>query len=502
MIQVNALKNQRKVHNFWNNIHFHPTDAIEDDWGQVILNKVAEDRVADTVRMHVMMEDIVSRREDGSFAYDFSLIDTRIDFLLSRGFTPTLCFFAIPPCIATDPEGWGASHATAPTRYKGKRICTSPPKDYADWQKNCKQVARHLIDRYGIDQVKKWELQCYNEPDGAGFFCTSAGEGADPAALDIRLQEYIKLYTAFAAGMDEADPTLRIGGPCLAGRLSFLEGFLSYLKESGTHADFISVHAYGTKPIHAQDGSAPISAKSVPKRINEYAALVRKYFPNEKDIIMDEWGMMSQGFRNRHDFPALTVRETSVFAAYMGKMITEMIHTVMPKKLIICLSGQHEMTEEFTGYRGFFTLNGIPKPIYHAFCLCRRMGEQTVEATSDNDDISVLSTNDNGKIAILLSYAQEHFKDDHPDLKDTLTIEGLQGSYNVTISKIDRDHACPYTTFIREQMPDIPTEEQRARLMELAQVQPETLLIKAEGSAKLTIECTTNALILIELKKA
>ena len=30
-----------QIHNFWNNIHFHPTDAIEDDWGRLILDQVS-----------------------------------------------------------------------------------------------------------------------------------------------------------------------------------------------------------------------------------------------------------------------------------------------------------------------------------------------------------------------------------------------------------------------------------------------------------------------------
>ena len=29
--------------NFWNNVHFHPTDAVEDLWGQEILNRWAAD---------------------------------------------------------------------------------------------------------------------------------------------------------------------------------------------------------------------------------------------------------------------------------------------------------------------------------------------------------------------------------------------------------------------------------------------------------------------------
>ena len=32
-VYVNAEKTVKQAENFWNHIHFHPTDAIEDDWG-------------------------------------------------------------------------------------------------------------------------------------------------------------------------------------------------------------------------------------------------------------------------------------------------------------------------------------------------------------------------------------------------------------------------------------------------------------------------------------
>ena len=53
----------KPARNFWNNIHFHPTDAIEDEWGQRILNKFAKDGAAKTVRMYAMIEDIVTENE-------------------------------------------------------------------------------------------------------------------------------------------------------------------------------------------------------------------------------------------------------------------------------------------------------------------------------------------------------------------------------------------------------------------------------------------------------
>ena len=46
MIQIAADRVIKKQHNFWNHVHFHPTDAIEDDWGRNILDQVAADGVA------------------------------------------------------------------------------------------------------------------------------------------------------------------------------------------------------------------------------------------------------------------------------------------------------------------------------------------------------------------------------------------------------------------------------------------------------------------------
>ena len=46
---------------------------------------------------------------------------------------------------------------------------------------------------------------------------------------------------------------------------------------------------------------------------------------------------------------------------------------------MLCLSGQHELTEEFTGFRGFFTLNYIAKPIYNAFALAAKLKENVLK---------------------------------------------------------------------------------------------------------------------------
>ena len=57
-IQIETKAIVKEQPNFWNAIHFHPTDAIEDEWGQRILNRVAADGAAHLVRMYAMLEDI------------------------------------------------------------------------------------------------------------------------------------------------------------------------------------------------------------------------------------------------------------------------------------------------------------------------------------------------------------------------------------------------------------------------------------------------------------
>ena len=82
-LRLDSEKPLFECKNFWNNIHFHPTDAIEDAWGQRILDQIAEDHVAKTVRMYTMFEDIVTQSDDGTLQYDFTLNDLRIDYLLN-----------------------------------------------------------------------------------------------------------------------------------------------------------------------------------------------------------------------------------------------------------------------------------------------------------------------------------------------------------------------------------------------------------------------------------
>ena len=159
----------RRVPNFYSHLHFHPTDAIEDEWGRANLKKFRDGGVARSIRMYAMLEDIVSVDGDGRFVYDFSLNDQRIEQLLSLGFDIVLCYNFIPPCIASDIDDF-TTNSHNKTRYKGKVINTSPPRDYSLWEEVCYQYTRHIVDRFGIDTVSRFYIKCFNEPDIPSFF--------------------------------------------------------------------------------------------------------------------------------------------------------------------------------------------------------------------------------------------------------------------------------------------------------------------------------------------
>ena len=85
MIKISE-KILKKQENFWNNALFHPTDAVEDSWGKRIIDRFAEDKSINTIRIYTMFEDIVYEDMEGNLCYDFRVNDLRLDYLVENGF--------------------------------------------------------------------------------------------------------------------------------------------------------------------------------------------------------------------------------------------------------------------------------------------------------------------------------------------------------------------------------------------------------------------------------
>ncbi len=487
MIKINDIIIKQQP-NFWNHCLFHPTDAIEDPWGKRILDKMAEDGAVKTIRIYTMFEDIVYLDERGEIQYDFRLSDLRLDYMLEKGYDILLAYAGIPDCIASSTANTTVMSKNK-TRYKGKLWNSAPPKDYADWEEICYQYTKHNAERYGIDMVSKWYCQCFNEADHTFFMSELSRE----EGKDIRVKAFCELYAAFVKGIHRVSEKIQVGGPNFA--FNSLDNFLDYVKNNNLRLDFISLHNYGTYPEALNAKTRMIAVSNNINKHRSYLDTIRKHGFGDTKIIIDEWGASSNGFCNCEDAPALIFRETEVFSAYYAKLIYEFINSEYDiEKMLICLSGQHEMVQDFTGFRNFFTLNFIRKPIYNAYVLASKLGENLVTAETDQEHVFVIPTkNSKGDYAILVSYSDEYFSEDLPETCQTVEFSEKISDKTVTVWCIDKENTNPYRLYQKMGASDL-TENDLKLLREEGNLKS---LPVQSGNEKLTLKMTANSVFLI-----
>jgi len=485
---------ERQQKNFWSNCLFHPTDAVEDSWGRRILDKMAEDKSIKTIRIYTMFEDIVYTDMDGNLCYDFRINDLRLDYLTQKGYDLLLAYGMMPECIATNKNAT-SSMSKNKTRYKGKLINTSTPTDYKLWEDICYEYTKHIIERYGEEKVASWHIHCFNEPDIQAFFLSDL----PCEAVDVRAREYCKLYESFEKGIRRASTKLHIGGPALAGiREGFLDVFLSYVKEKKLQFDYIAIHNYGGVGSSQLNEGSGFSVDYWLDIQKNYLDVIEKCGFKDKEIVVDEWGMAAQGFFNIEECPSFIARETEVYSSYYVKLIHEILKRKWNiSKLLICLSGQHEMTTDFSGFRNFFTLNFFAKPIYNAYVLASKLYEGLVSYEADENIFVVPTKNENGNYSVLLTYCGEKFSEDLPEKEETISFEESLVGKSVTVYCIDKNTTNPYRLYKKNGYSDNLTDEQIKILREEGKIKP-VVVFNAEEEIKLKL--TANCTYLIEVK--
>lgn len=486
----------KKQPNFWNGCVFHPTDAVEDPWGKRILDRMSKDKAIKTVRLYTMFEDIVYLGEKGEICYDFRLSDLRLDYMVEKGYDLMLAYAGIPDCIAESSD-FKISMSKNKTRYKNKMWNSSKPKDYAVWEEICYEYTKHIIERYGIERVSKWKCHCFNEADTSNFWLSNLPKELE-TTMEHRLPEYCKLYKAFVKGVTRASDKMTVGGPALAWRRQFLGGFLDFVKEENLRLDFISMHEYGTSPKSLNDKLMKVDVQNSIDKHEGLVEIIREHGFIDTPVIVDEWGLASSGFKNFEDCPDLLVREHEVFSCYFAKLIHRLVYsTYKIDGFYICLSGQHEMVKDFTGFRNFFTLNFIAKPIYNAFYLTAKLKENLLEGY-EKDNLFIMPTKDDNKnYALLLSYSNDNFEE-IKDRKETITFSEDLSDKKCTVWYIDKFTTNPYRVFEKMGSPEHLTKEQIEALKEEGNIKPIKEFVLKDDKLELTFTANSTYLVTIE----
>ena len=227
--------------------------------------------------------------------------------------------------------------------------------------------------------------------------------------------------------------------------------------------------------------------------------VMRKHGFEDVELILDEWGAASHGFYNIEECPQFAFRESEIYSAYFTKLIYRLIESGIPiSKLMICLSGQHEMVTDFSGFRNFFTLNFITKPIYNAHLMTSKLGELLVASETDGENVFAIPTKDeDGRYAVMLTYCSKHFEEDLPDRSETLTFEEEIAGRTVTVYCIDGEHTNPYRQWERAGKPEM-TEALLRELREEGLLKPQAVFFATGRSIPLTLTPNATYLVTVE----
>ena len=173
-------------------------------------------------RFHALFDrdmDVVERAKDGSLTFKWHQIDKIYDALLAMGIRPFVELNPMPDALASGTQQlfWYKANVT-------------PPQDYREWELLVHEFAKHLVRRYGLDEVRKWYFEVWNEPNLSGFWSGTK-------------DEYFKLYKASADGLKSVDGGLRIGGPA-SSKANWIQDMIDYCTDNSVPLDFISTHLY------------------------------------------------------------------------------------------------------------------------------------------------------------------------------------------------------------------------------------------------------------------
>ena len=373
---------------------------------EAALRLAHEDLGATTVRAHAIFHDdnaVASRDSDGTLRFDFARVDAIYDLLLRTGLRPVVELSFMPAALARDPG----------QTVFGYRGIISPPADWAEWRQLVAALARHLVDRYGIEEVAGWGFEVWNEPNLEVFWTGTR-------------EEYLRLYDEAARAVKSVDERLAIGGPSTAAS-EWVEYLAAHAAQAGVPLDFVSTHTYGNLPVDVRPALARHGSGGIP-------------------VWWTEWGVGHTHFGPVHDGPMGAPFVLSGFHGAQGR-VDAVAYWVISDHF----EELGRPPRLFHNGFGLLSVGNLRKPRYWAAHLAAHLGDEVIAATVDGDGAGTLvrawaARHTDGTVDVLVwnGTINTALLDGDPrlDREIELTVDGLGGTgYQARLSRIDHDHS-------------------------------------------------------------
>ena len=453
------------------------------------------------VRMHdTFNDDMFVYFGDGKYSWQY--VDDVYDRMVAGGVRPFVELSFFPSALAKD---------NGARRQMWYRNCVEPDRTkYQAWGRMVEEFCRHLVERYGIDEVKMWYFEVWNEPNlYNGFF---HGTKSD----------YFELYRVSAQAVKRVSTELKVGGPATSNFIAdsrhdgevqdndksvfypqetinnqewkgvWIEEFLDFCAGEKLPVDFISCHPYPTDyALDPVSGRGKDAIRYVHSLRDDIDWLVRmrdaSAFP-KAEIHLTEWSTSPSSRDPMHDrLPPCAYIVKAVFEN-VGKVESLMYWTFTD-----IFEEKGGGSEIFHGSFGLVNFQGIHKPAYHAFRMMNALGDEILY----NADPLVVTRRD-GKIAALAYAYPKEFESHVPASKDCrdymkaspteidLTLTGLKPNARFEIETLDEAHGNVYAAYAAAACPHSPGFGETAALKAAADATlRETVFADATGTLTL-----------------
>ena len=442
---------------------------------------------------------VVHKNDTGDIYYNWNIVDSVLDTLISGGFKPIISLTFMPKLLALD---------TCKMIPWNKGI-TSPPKNYTQWQELIYRTVKHLKQRYGSEEIQKWYFEVWNEPDlYKWFWRPHPNKKKYPKVGDF--DEYCKLYDYTVQGALSADSKIKIGGPGLAGHRLFLRKFLIHCNDGinyvtgakGTRIDFISRHHYGN-----------IENRILPKYIN-FVEEIRGIFGekfNDLQLLITETGpsASTEYWLNNRYSAAWLVKQLDAFFYVDDKNKGDYFPD------IVCFWTK-PVSYNFGKQFGLVTALGrktkpspkalIKRAVFNGYEAISCLGEERIKISGSKygDPIHAIATKkSDSSIQVIIYHLNESDINNQFEAEHTvkLKLKGIKYSkYSLEYYKIDRDYSNGYTIWNTLDKPKFPSQEQLKLLQDnddLMLYEPVTKISTINKSFSKTIKMMSNSVVLL-----
>lgn len=510
---------RKPLNRYWNFCvgSCHAATALRADW-QRQLEQCHRELGFRYVRFHGLFCDdmnvVLKNMLTGQITLSFVNIDKVFDFLLSIGMRPFVE-------LSFMPEAFASGNKTL-FHYKCN---TTPPKDYKQWADFIEEFIRHIIHRYGADEIRQWFFEIWNEPNLGGAD-SPYGFWSDSK------EEYFKLYKITAQAVKKVDKALPVGGPATSNN-AWIPEFLDFCAHNDAPVDFISTHHYPTDAVlgYGVEDSANFQNPfdiSNPEKIAEALRLAKEE-PDKFQKKLQEYSVFQSHLWERVDRGVLTdmARRARDEAGELPLYYTEwgslaglqsdgsfgasfIPKTVFDNRDLIdgysfwtfsdIFEESGQLSAAFHGGFGLMTLHGIPKAPYRAFQLLNSLGGLVYDKNLSEGTVDIWAVENPEAKAVQLLLVNHHSLL-HPIKEEGVKLSLAGGRCAAAyVQRIDDTHANPLTEWKRMGSPEYLTKRQEFALLAASELEREELAFTAQGegtSIELTLPPMGTALVTV-----